>query len=177
MRKITLYSLLALPFFLGACSSGGVKEELGLSKTTPDEFAVIKHAPLEIPPSYTLRPPKPGAPRPQEQTTIQQARQAVFGKSTSTHKNDAAHSSGEEALLSEAGGPTADPDIRQKIDDETAKLYDRNKPAVEKLLGIGGDPTEASASVVDAPEEARRLQQNKQTGKPVTEGETPSIEE
>ncbi|MEZ5918850.1 MAG: DUF3035 domain-containing protein [Alphaproteobacteria bacterium] len=178
MRKATLFCLMGLPLTLAACGGGGVKEGLGLTKTTPDEFAVVKRAPLEMPPSYTLRPPQPGAPRPQEQATAQQARQTVFGPvAPATEQTASESSSGESALLGQAGGQHADPSIRQKVDQETAELHDRNKPVVEKLLGIGGNRKETSATVVNAAEEAKRLQQNAEEGKTVIDGETPSIEE
>jgi len=38
-----------------------------------DEFAVVTKAPLIMPPDYNLRPPRPGAARPQEQSERQQA--------------------------------------------------------------------------------------------------------
>ena len=34
---------------------------LGFEKSAPDEFAVVKRAPLTLPPEYGLRPPRPGA--------------------------------------------------------------------------------------------------------------------
>ena len=159
---------------LAACDS--TQETLGLNKQAPDEFKVVKRAPLELPPSYTLRPPRPGAPRPQEQTTSQEAAATIFGDEAATSAPIDA-SSGEAALLSRAGGSSADPDIRRRVDSETQELFDRNKPVAEKLFGFGGDKHEASATVVDAKAEADRLQGNAEAGKPVTEGETPSIEE
>jgi len=42
-------------------------------------------------------------------------------------------------------------------------------------LGLDGD--QPSASIVNAKEESERLQQNEASGKPVTEGKTPTIEE
>src|SRR5690554_5294054 len=43
------------------------------------EFTVVKRAPLSLPPEYALRPPEPGAPRPQEPSPTAQARQQVLG--------------------------------------------------------------------------------------------------
>ena len=48
-------SLLAL----AACDS--LREEAGLTKQSPDEFAVTTKAPLVVPPDFNLRPPSPGA--------------------------------------------------------------------------------------------------------------------
>src|SRR5688572_33350449 len=67
----------ALPLATGGCS--GVKETLGLTKQSPDEFKVVSRAPLSMPPDYNLRPPTPGSARPQEGTPRDQAQQAVLG--------------------------------------------------------------------------------------------------
>ena len=53
------------------------KKTIGLEPTLPDEFAVESRAPLTIPPDFDLRPPTPGAPRPQEQASNQQAKQLI----------------------------------------------------------------------------------------------------
>jgi Protein of unknown function (DUF3035) len=67
------------------CSAGALlllgctdlKRSIGLEKTSPDEFAVESRAPLEIPPDFDLRPPQPGAPRPQEKSSDQQAKNVI----------------------------------------------------------------------------------------------------
>ena len=159
---------------LAACDS--TKEQLGMTKSAPDEFQVVKRAPLELPPNYVLRPPQPGAPRPQELSTSNEAAHAVFGETESLDSSSEI-TTGESALLQKAGGENIDPNIRSKVDSETVELHDRNKPVAEKLFGIGGDKNEQSASVVNAKKEAERIQKNAEEGKPVTEGETPSIEE
>ncbi len=172
MKKRIILSTLCI-LGLAACSSA--KDQLGLNKQVPDEFKVVKRAPLDLPPDYSLRPPRPGAPRPQEATTSATAAQTVFGETAT--KEVSAPTSGEAALLGRAGSAEADPNIRSRVDSETQSLFDRNKPVAEKLFGIGGDKNAASASVVDAKAEAERLEGNASAGKSVTEGETPSIEE
>lgn len=170
----TILSLLcALPLMAAGCS--GAKEQLGLTKKSPDEFAVTKHAPLAMPPDYGLRPPMPGAARPQEQGTTDQARQAVFGDNAQTQYE--APTGGENALLQQAGGNSADPNIRQRVDSETSEVEERNRPVAKKLLGIVGAGGEPPATVVDAKAEAERLRKNTEEGKPVTEGETPSVDD
>jgi hypothetical protein len=72
----TLVLALALPLALAACE--GVRQELGLTKQPPDEFAVVaSKAPLVVPPDFSLRPPRPGAPRPQETQPRDAARGAL----------------------------------------------------------------------------------------------------
>jgi Protein of unknown function (DUF3035) len=64
---------------LGGCAQGSVQEVLGMGKRAPDEFAVVKRAPLIVPPEFELRPPEPGAPRPNIGRTSDQARVALTG--------------------------------------------------------------------------------------------------
>lgn len=156
---------------LAACS--GASETLGLSKKSPDEFQVIKRAPLALPPNYDLRPPRPGAPRPQEQTPASEARETIFGTAEKTAQK--APGSAGNTLLQKAGSAQIDPAIREKIDSEVETIEDKNTPVAKKLFGLGrsGD----SASLVDAKAESERLQKNAEEGKPVTEGQTPVIEE
>lgn len=162
-----LFSLLAV----AACDTA--EEQLGLTKAAPDEFKVVKRAPLELPPSYTLRPPSPGAPRPQEQETVEQARQTVFGGEAAQTQN--LPTTAEGALLQQAGAGSIDPNIRQRVDKESAELVEEDEPVIEKLMSIGSDKQPPS-KVLDAKKEAERLQKNAQEGKPVTDGETPSVE-
>src|SRR5438067_188705 len=60
---------------ISACTE--VKRAIGLDKAPPDEFAVESRAPLTMPPDFNLRPPQPGAARPQEKSPGQQARQTI----------------------------------------------------------------------------------------------------
>jgi hypothetical protein len=165
---LTVLSITAL----SACESA--QEQLGLNKAPPDEFQVVKRAPLEMPPQYTLRPPSPGAPRPQEQATMEQARQSVFGGEDGGPYT--APTSAEGALLQQAGTSEIDPNIRSRVDKESAEMVDENQPVIDKLMNLGRD-TQPPAKVLDAAAEAERLQTNQTEGKPVTEGETPSIED
>ncbi len=170
----SFYTILILTISASiAVSCSSTKEQLGLSKKSPDEFAVVKRAPLELPPSYTLAPPRPGAARPQETSPNIQAKEAVLGASTLQAKDGV--TAGESVLLQKAGTGVADPSIRAKVDEESND-YDRSKiPAAKKLFGLvnNEDPPE---EVVDAEQELERLQQNAAEGKPATEGETPSVE-
>jgi DUF3035 family protein len=59
------------------CACGDFKQIIGLDPTIPDEFAVESRAPLTIPPDFNLRPPEPGAPRPQENSAQKQAQQIM----------------------------------------------------------------------------------------------------
>src|SRR3989440_13089321 len=66
---------LAASSLVAGCSD--FKKTIGLEPTLPDEFAVESRAPLTIPPDFELRPPAPGAARPQEVTAAERARKAI----------------------------------------------------------------------------------------------------
>lgn len=171
--KITFLVFVCLSF-LTACEK--TKKEMGLTRQSPDEFAVMKRAPLELPPNYSLKPPSPGTPRPQEISMDKKAQETIFGSSKS---QTSSLGSAEMILLEKSGAQSTDPNIRAVIDSEVASQSDEEVPVAEKLLGITGlgGKSEGKASVVDAKAEAERLKQNQIEGKPLTEGETPSIED
>ena len=179
-REVMLrFSLIAaMVLALSACAD--VKKQLGLTKQSPDEFKVVSQAPLALPPDYSLRPPEPGIPRPQEGTTSQQAKNAVFrlqqpeaGTLEPKLESDG-RSLAELSLLKAAGADQADPNIRRIIDAETLRLNAEDNDFLE-ALGFWRDP-QAAGEIVDADAEAKRLRENAALGKSVTDGETPTIE-
>ena len=168
----------ALAATLAACEN--VKDQLGLGKQAPDEFRVVARAPLSLPPDFTLWPPQPGSARPQEGTTIQQARSAVFRADDQQRAalNDSlpadGRSRGERALLLTAGAGEVDPSIRQLVDQETNRINVESEDFIDTLV-FWREP-EAPGRIVDAEAEARRLRENAALGRSVTSGRTPTIE-
>lgn len=155
---------------LSACET--VKDELGLARHTPDEFMVMKRAPLEVPEDLAHLPkPQPGAQRPQETPALAQAKQAVIGQDSVTKIGQA--SGAEQALLMKAGAGTNTEDIRELVNKEAAEQSDTNTPVMKKLLNIGSD--QPAATIVDPVKEAERIQSNQKSGTPITTGETPTI--
>jgi len=138
---------------LAGCS--GAKETLGLERQAPDEFKVLKRAPLEQPPNFTLRPPKPGAERPQEQEPSVQAKQSVFGNITASASEP---TSAEAILLRDAQAGISDPNIREKIDSEAGGIQSDNRPVADKILGVFGGKGSAG-DVIDPVEESARIKE------------------
>ncbi len=169
IKYISLISLLTISIIsLSSCE--GVKEELGLGRNVPDEFAVIKRAPLEIPDSLILPKPQPGVSRPQDISTDEEAIKTVLGNETQDTKQI---SQIEMQLLQKAGADQAQQNIRTIVNKEAETFEHKNIPVAKKLLNIGkGKPT---SEIVDAKKEAQRIKENLESGKPITEGETPSI--
>ena len=155
-------------FALGACD---VARTLGIDREGPDEFAVLRHAPLTVPPDFRLRPPEPGTVRPQELAPRESTRQTLTGATTS---EGAERSAGESVLLSKMGGAQVDRSFRQRIDKETAEIAAKNRRLLDDL--IFWEDRKTHASVVDARAESKRLRENEALGKPPTEGETPTIQ-
>jgi len=157
---------------------GSARQTFGLDRTPPDEFSVVTRAPLTVPPEFNLRPPQPGAPRPQESETRQQAAATVFGSAPMTRQQATAASptatGGEAALLSQAGAVGAQPGIRSTVNRETAQAAQDDRRFIDKLLFW--QTQDPPGSVVNAQQEQQRLRENAALGKPVTEGNTPVIE-
>lgn len=174
MKKYSFLVCIAAAFTLSGCDK--TKEQFDFSKKPPDEFQVTTRAPLEMPPDYKLRPPRPGAPRPQEQAAVEEAKQAVFGPETMQPQQQAEPmTQGEAILLQKSGVGGIDPNIRDKVDQESAEIAKESAPTIDRLLGKVGKKVEAPATVVDPVKETERIIQNKEEGKPVTDGETPSV--
>lgn len=176
-ETIVIVSLLLMTLLaLSACE--GTKKQLGMTRHAPDEFAVVKRAPLEMPTNFTLPPPQPGMPRPQETAPTEQARKVVFGNESATPSDMAA---GEAALLQEAGAHLADPDIRRTVDAEAASLSEKDRPVANRLIGwtglVGDKNNQPPATIVNPRKETERLNRNAETGQPVTEGKTPTIKD
>lgn len=76
-RAVFALGLFCLTGALVMSGCTDMKRAIGLEKTSPDEFAVESRAPLEMPPDFDLRPPQPGASRPQEKSSDKLAKQAI----------------------------------------------------------------------------------------------------
>ena len=166
---------------LGACSAfqnlGGAK------KVSPDEFRIVAHAPLAMPPNADLRPPQPGAPRPQEQTPADEARSIVTGTGGGSAPAGArgrapagGPSAGESALLARTGqsGPSVDPNIRSKVNRESRVIADSNRSVIDSLIFWQDQP--APGVVLDPAKEQQRLRESQASGTDPNKGGTPTIE-
>ncbi len=175
-RVSLILSLLLAVAALGGCDS--FNRAIGREKVIPDEFAVVSRAPLAVPPDYSLRPPRIGAQRPQEQTTSEQARQTVFRAGEDAKSNlppaAAQRSAGESELLKEAGAADAPKDIRQLVEtDASSQISDS---FVDKLAFWRQEPKLGPTDAVINPvAEADRLKGGAADAAPALSGK-PKIE-
>jgi hypothetical protein len=150
--------LMALALSLGGCEN--VKQQLGLGKSSPDEFNVVTRAPLTLPPDYTLRPPDSTAVGPQETTVQEQVRLILSGGEGSPPNSQA--TAGETALLARAGTDQAMSNIRQVLNEENSIYADEDQAFVDSLIFWRDDV--GSEVLVDPTKEAQRLQEAEALG-------------
>ena len=167
-RSLFLLGLTAVA--LSAC--GELRQDLGLGRTPPDEFAVVERPSLAMPPDFGLRPPRPGAARPQSVDTAKQAKDVLFSGAAAAPSSDMSES--EKALLATSGAAKADPSIRNTVDRESSQKVEASPHLVDQLMSVGSDKD--AGVTVDAEAEAARIKKAKEDNQPVTQGSTPVIE-
>jgi|APTNR8051073442_1049403.scaffolds.fasta_scaffold07867_4 hypothetical protein len=161
----------------GGCDS--TWEALRGGKRSPDEFLVYSRKPLNVPPNYDLRPPASEAGRAVSNEPVTEARTALLDSSSSSGSaalvaaQPAAGSPGQMVLLEQTGALTADPEVRAQISRETTVLAEVDQSLTDRLM-FWSTPTEYG-TIVNPGEEARRIRENQALGKPVTDGQTPTI--
>lgn len=171
--RIVLFTAVIAVLSLSACSD--VKKEMGIGRNSPDEFMVVKRAPLTLPPDYDLRPPMEGMAPPATEASTQAKTQLLGSDAASAAPKGTA----EEEFLQKTGADKANPNIRTVIAQENGYLAIKNEKLVDKLVFWNDQPaneTDVPASVVDAKAEAERLKKNQEEGKPVNAGDVPVIE-
>ena len=172
MKKYMLQSILTVATVALLAGCQNVKREIGMGRNSPDEFLVVKRAPLSLPPDFELRAPAPGE-MPPASASSDQAKTVVFGQTTVLNTTTA----GENTLLNKMAANQADPAIRSTINREAGYMEIKDKAVVDRLIfwKDGTTNMDDNASVVNAAEEKKRLEQNRAEGKPVNAGDVPVI--
>jgi hypothetical protein len=148
-RSIPGIVLIAL-IMIGTSGCSSISAALGSSKHSPDEFAVVTKAPLVMPPDFSLRPPRPGARRPQDTISSRDAANTVFGPGATG--GSSGPSDGERMLIAGAGATDADNSIRDLVDSEYFTIQRTNQNFANKILFWKGetvDPATGEAPAED----------------------------
>ena len=167
----TIGLLAACAIALGGCGGDELGRTFGFTHDPPDEFSVTTRAPLAMPPTFALQPPRPGASRPQEQSERQKAEQALVPQMALGSVPEGP-SPGQQALV-EAAGPPVPAGIRTVIDQDASQA----KPStgfVDKLM-FWRKPAPPGI-VVDPQKEGQRLRENAALGQSQETGDTPIIQ-
>jgi hypothetical protein len=135
MRKLTPALLLVPALGLGGCAA------LSGKRAAPDEFAVVRNAPLIIPPDYTLTPPVAGTAAISPTDAQAQAIEALFG-------GPAPRSNAETSLLERAGRDRAAVGARSSVGDPNTRIVDKGTVTAVILDTPETDGQDASAQVM-----------------------------
>lgn len=130
MRKSVSVALMAAVLLSGCAGRS-------LGRSGPDEFAVARQAPLVIPPDYALKPPQPGAARPQDNASNATTLEALFG-------GPATRSSSEAATINAAG--TREEGIRSGVGDPDTNVVDKGATTRDIVAAPQGDGQDAKAT-------------------------------
>ncbi len=171
MRQTSFLATALALLLLSGCGED-VSRTFGLQRDAPDEFQVTTRAPLSMPPDFALRPPRPGTPRPQDQTGPDAAR-AVLAPQAALGAREAGVTPGTAALL-DAAGPRAPSDIRTRVDQDSA-LERPSRGVVDRLM-FWRRGSEPAGLAIDPQRESQRLRENAAMGQNVTEGDSRIIQ-
>ena len=150
MKFTRVAATAALLAAAGLAGCDTASRAFGLAKVTPDEFRVVTKAPLTLPPDYSLRPPAPGEPRPQELQPESAARQALVGQRAGDVRSD-----GERLFVAKAGADHADPLVRYVVDDEFGNLAHKDKGFADWVMfWKKGKPASPDVAAIDPNEAA-----------------------
>lgn len=168
--KTTVFAALALTLLTGCDDT---KRALGINKSIPDEFAVVRRAPLVMPPDFNLSPPAPGSERPQEGTTAEQARNALIGRNRLDGYRVRGFSAGEVELLDLAGADQIYPGVRAQLDRETSAFSVESDSFTDRL--VFWSDNRQLGTPIDPMAEQKRLNENQALGKAPNDGPVPVI--
>ncbi len=164
-------ALTAAAAALAACSGDKFGRTFGFIHDAPDEFTVTTRAPLAMPPSFILPPPRPGETRPQEQSERRQAELALVPQMALSTPTGGT-SPGQQALV-QAAGPPAPAQIRAEVDQQANR--DRPSQGIADKLMFWRKPAQPGI-VVDPTKEEQRLRENAALGQSQENGDTPIVQ-
>lgn len=126
MRPLTICAIGAAALAAAGCTvsseRGGLRQQLGLS-SAPDEFLIIARDPIEVPASFDLPRPNPGAPSRVEVDPLADAHQALFQRPDPVRLANA--STGEQVLLDGADAEGDNAAIRATLAEEDPDTGER----------------------------------------------------
>jgi len=172
LRPPALATLALTATLLAGCSTD-LSRSFGMVRDAPDDYTVTTQTPLSMPPEFNIRPPAPGAPRPQQLSEQQQAEQALVPQTALTGVPTGQASPGQAALV-QAAGPTPPANIRAAVNGEAVAEAQQSQGFVDSLMFWRTPPP--AGVVVDPQKEAQRIRENAALGRGQDNGDTPIIQ-
>jgi len=140
MKTALLVSTCIAGMLVTGCASLG-------GSNSPDEFRVVKKAPLVVPPDYSLRPPVAGSGTPFEVDPDRAGTASAFGSDIGQSA-----SASERALVASAGANAVSPVIRQQVDWEEAKVIRKASSVSDRVMAWDGSEETAADSATGGEE-------------------------
>jgi hypothetical protein len=127
MKRILIsLPLILASFFIASCDNE-TKRSLGIIRKTPDEYTVLKHPPLSVPPSFELNPPgeRPQPKKEDLEVKFTKKKESVSGKkakkSISKKETSVSMSDGDKKFSSKFKKYKKRSDIREVLKKEGIK--------------------------------------------------------
>lgn len=155
----------------GCGGNSDLARNFGFVRDAPDEYTVTTQPPLSMPPDFALRPPRPGAPRPQTKSERMAAAEALDPQIALENNAPTGLSPGQQALVAQAG-PPAPANIAAQVDSHAAASQP-SKGFIDRLMFW--QPSRQPGDVVDAQGEADRLRKDAALGQSPATGPTPIV--
>lgn len=160
-KKLLIIAVLAS---ITSCS-GDVKDTLGMRKSAPDEFVVISNPPLSVPPQFDLPDPN--------------SDEVIKAAPTQTDKKveNKSLSKDELKFIDSLGAKLGGTEAKKLVEKEHLEKQKKEKnkgvvsKTISKISGGSEDP------VINPVSERDRLKENKEQGKPITEGNVKNKDE
>lgn len=140
MKTTILVSICAAGMLASGCAALG-------GTNSPDEFRVVKKAPLVIPPEYSLRPPDAGSGTPFEVDPSRAGTASAFGADIGQNA-----SVSERALVAAAGANAVSPVIREQVDWEEARVIRKSTSVSDRVMNSDGSELESADSATGGEE-------------------------
>ena len=157
-RLRILFVLMAMS--LTACGGQSAGEVLGIARSVPDEFALVKRKPLSVPPDFTLRPPAEEVR--DSALAVEEARvttrKLLFGEDDDNQPSNPAFDAADQALLARFDADQSVEGIRRIVDQESTELVAADRNFVRDLLSFIIDQ-EPPGEVIDPASAGRSVRQ------------------
>ena len=164
-------NLIIFSILVGSCASSD--NLIKLSEIPPDEFAVIRKDPLEIPPNFNLRPPGKS-----EKSNLDSSKKAkevfadLIGDKKKNIISDRDLTAGDSVLLEKSGFVENNSSIRELLTFENSREL-LNKGRIERLVeSLVGESNE---DILDPVQEKKRNQEQIATGDNFLKSQKPVI--
>lgn len=156
MKCVRMIGCLLVVLSVGACDK--TREALGLNRKVTDEFETIDRKPLEIPPNYDVRPPRPGqkSSRERDGSEIAQAALGFSGVSGPVVPKEQTPGSERGLLAQVATKVQTDPGIRSRLGEAAVASNDDDLPQIS--LFSAAPKQKKQGKVIDPVAEQQRLE-------------------